>query len=155
MSDEKKIIIDEDWKSQVEAEKANAKAAAKGTANKPEPATPAANTDVVDQHAEPTERRAYPIPPASFPFLLSTLATPAFIALGQIPNPLTGKVELDQEQARHFIDMLAMLQEKTAGNLTPDEATMLDQILHELRLIFVTGQNSEQRAADAAANPPA
>ncbi len=137
MADEKKIIIDEDWKSQVEAEKRTA----------------AAKSDTAKADAAPAEqqgrasRHGAPIPPATFPFLLSTLATPALIALGQMPNPLTGQMELHPEQARHFIDMLAMVQEKTAGNLTSEEAIMLDELLHELRLIFVTGQNSDERAS--------
>jgi hypothetical protein len=152
MSEEKKIIIDEDWKSQVQAEKEAAAHQHDAPVAKPDvTATPnvAAKPDAAAPSEAGPSGHDYPFPPATFPFLLSTLATPAFIALGQIPNPLTGEVEIDQEQARHFIDMLAMLQEKTAGNLTSDEAIMLDQLLHELRLVFVTGQNSEERAEAA------
>ncbi len=120
MSDEpkqpadKKIIVDEDWKNQVEREK---DAAAQGEPVQPHPRGPA--------------------PPASLSFLFSTLATQALIALGLAPNPLTQKTERDLDQAKHFIDMLGVLEEKTRGNLTSEEQRQLDSMLFELRLHFV------------------
>src|SRR5215471_7832757 len=100
-----KIIIDEDWKSQVQAEKEAAKAA--------EAQTPSSGTAAAKPETQPADR---PLPPASLTFLCTTLATEAMIALGQIPNPITSKVELRPQQAKHFIDTLAMLDEKTKGN---------------------------------------
>jgi hypothetical protein len=120
MSDEprqpagKKIIVDEDWKTHVEREK---ESAAQGKPDQP--------------------RQRMPAPPANISFLFTTLATQALIALGLAPNPLTQKTETDPDQAKHFIDMLGVLEEKTRNNLTPDEQRQLDALLFELRLHFV------------------
>jgi hypothetical protein len=77
------------------------------------------------------------MPPASIGMLMSSLATEALLSLGQFPHPVTGQTELRRNQAKYLIDTLAMLQEKTAGNLTSDEALALDDILHQLRMAFV------------------
>jgi hypothetical protein len=61
----------------------------------------------------------------------------AMIALGKLVNPVTKKVERRLDEARHFIDMLGMLEEKTRGNLTREEADLLRKILTELRLNYV------------------
>ncbi len=121
MSDEKKIFIDEDWKSQVEKEKENfAQHAA---------TEPAAEVD------------PYYLPPASFEMLVTTFASEAMVALGQLPNPFTNEHSISWEHARYTIDMLQVVQDKTKGNLSVDEATMLETLLHQLRLAFVTLQN--------------
>lgn len=61
----------------------------------------------------------------------------AALFLGQIPNPQTGKAEINLEVARMFIDQLAMIQEKTRGNLTSDETTVLRNALSSLQMAFV------------------
>ena len=61
----------------------------------------------------------------------------AALFLGQIPNPQTGKAEVNLEVARMFIDQLAMIQEKTRGNLTSDESTVLKNALASLQMAFV------------------
>lgn len=78
-------------------------------------------------------------PPASFEFLVHTLFTQALMALGRIPNPITKQSHVNLATARHFVDMLAMLERKTAGNLTVDEARMLEEIQHQLRMMVLTG----------------
>lgn len=119
MSDERKIIIDEDWKSQVEAEKEAAKREAK-----PQTAGPAAADDV-------------PYPPASFEMLLTTLATEGLIALGQVPHPATGKPQVARNHAQYIIDTIDVLREKTKGNLTPPEEQAIEALLHQLRMAFI------------------
>ncbi len=57
--------------------------------------------------------------------------------LGQIPDPNTGQAKMDKDLARHTIDTIAMLKEKTAGNLTPEEQRLIDHALTDLRLAFV------------------
>lgn len=118
MSDQPKIIVDEDWKSQVEAEKRaaeppTAQTAPAGTANDP------------------------PMPPASFELLLSSLATEAMMALGQLPNPLTGQTEVRRNQAKYLIDMIDILKEKTKGNLNPGDDQAIEDLMHQLRMAFV------------------
>ena len=61
----------------------------------------------------------------------------AALFLGQIPNPKTGEGEVNLELAKMFIDQLAMIQEKTRGNLSNDEATVLKNTLSNLQMIYV------------------
>ena len=109
-----KIIVDDDWKERVQAEKETLQH---------EDETP---------KSEPTGE----LPPASFAMLVSTLATQALAMMGQIPDP-SGKPMVDLNHAKHVIDLLGILEEKTKGNLTTDEETMVTQMLHELRMVFV------------------
>lgn len=77
-------------------------------------------------------------PPASFEVLISMLFTQAMGTLGQMPNPATGKAEVNKPFAKHYIDTLEMLGEKTDGNLNDDEAKMLGEALHALRMAYVS-----------------
>jgi hypothetical protein len=61
----------------------------------------------------------------------------AALFLGQIPNPKTGEGEVNLELARMFIDQLGMIQEKTKGNLSTEEATVLRNTLSNLQMVFV------------------
>src|SRR6476660_1666365 len=61
----------------------------------------------------------------------------AALFLGQIPNPQTGKGEVNLELAKIFIDQLGMIQEKTRGNLTNEEAAVLKNTLSNLQMAFV------------------
>ena len=69
--------------------------------------------------------------------LVGMFHSSAMQALGKVMNPVTQKIERDLTQAQMFIDMLGMLQEKTAGNLTDDEARLLNHMLFELRMNYV------------------
>lgn len=130
MAEDKKIIIDEDWKSQVEAEKAEA-------AKRSAAGTPADSPSSASAAADSPEASDPPMPPASFEMLLTTLATEAFVALGQVPHPITGETHLQRNQARFLIDTIDILRQKTAGNLSNSEQQVLDSMLHQLRLLFV------------------
>jgi len=68
----------------------------------------------------------------------------AALFLGQIPNPKTGEGEVNLDLARMFIDQLAMIQEKTRGNLTNEEATVLRNALSNLQMAFVEASGSAQ-----------
>ena len=125
MTNDKKIIIDEDWKSQVQAEK---EAAATRAAGEPAAAEP---SDVANAGG------GMKFPPASFEMLVTTLATEALVALGQLPNPLTNKAEMQPEQGKYLIDTLEVLQQKTKGNLTAAEQQLIDSVLHQMRMLFV------------------
>jgi len=69
--------------------------------------------------------------------LILSFAGSAQISLGVSPNPLTQKVEKDLRQAKQMIDLLGLLSEKTKGNLSLEEAQLLEVILTDLRLRFV------------------
>lgn len=127
---EPKVIVDTDWKAQVQAEKeafsrlAEEEAQKKGASDRPS------------------------LPPASFSILVSTLSTQALLALGHFQDPEKGEVIRDQEQAKHLIDLLQVIEEKTRGNLTSDEQRLLESVLHELRLAFVDSSSG------ASSKPP-
>ncbi len=74
---------------------------------------------------------------ASFFQLTVSLQMAAMQQMGKIASPVSGKIEKNLEQARVSIDMLAMIAEKTDGNLTPDEKDLIDRVLFELRMNFV------------------
>ena len=76
------------------------------------------------------------IPPARFDVLIQLLSSQAILALGLIPDP-QGKTEVRLPLARHFIDLLAILESKTKGNLDSHEAKLLERSLHELRVLFL------------------
>ena len=76
--------------------------------------------------------------PASFVNFLSTLATNAAAALGAVPHPATGQRSLDLETGKYWLDVLAMLREKTKGNPHKQEERLLDGLLGDLRMQYVT-----------------
>ena len=106
--DEIKKKVDESWKEQVEKEK-----------------------------QEPVTREGFVPPEADFKFFITTLTLQDSIAMGHVANPSTGKTEKDPAQAKFLIDTLAMLQEKTKGNLTKEETDLLENLLYELRMAYL------------------
>jgi hypothetical protein len=68
----------------------------------------------------------------------------AALFLGQIPNPKTGEAEINLDLARMFIDQLAMIQEKTRGNLTSEETTVLRNALSNLQMAYVEASGAAQ-----------
>ncbi len=122
----KKIIVDEDWKAQVEAEKE------------------AANSKAGEPHAaDATQRPKGPLPPPSLILLASSPGMQAMVAMGLVAGPGGGKPEVDLEEAKHVIDILDMLWQKTEGNRTAEETAMLDDLLHELRLGYLAVQEAQ------------
>lgn len=133
--DKPKILVDEDWKSKVQTEKETAKPSGHGT-----PEAAAAKAEPPPARAELDDLRAE-LPRASFTSLVTMLATQAMVALGQIPDPMQNKPVVRLNFARHYIDTLGVLEEKTkGGQLTADEAALLEHVLFDLRLAFVEAQ---------------
>jgi uncharacterized protein DUF1844 len=77
----------------------------------------------------------------------------AALFLGQIPNPQTGKGEVNLELAKMFIDQLAMIQEKTRGNLTNEEATVLRNAISNLQMAFVEVSQSTRTGTPGSVAP--
>ena len=75
--------------------------------------------------------------PASFVNFLSTLASQAAAALGALPHPVTGQRSVDLETGKYWIDVLAMLRDKTGGNLHPQEKKLFDGLLGDLQMQYV------------------
>jgi outer membrane biosynthesis protein TonB len=79
----------------------------------------------------------------------------AALFLGQIPNPKTGEGEVNLDLARMFIDQLAMIQEKTRGNLTNEESTVLRNALSNLQMVYVeVARETPKVAAEPATAKP-
>src|SRR5437016_12059623 len=79
----------------------------------------------------------------------------AALFLGQIPNPKTGEGEVNLDLARMFIDQLAMIQEKTRGNLTNEESTVLRNALSNLQMVFVEVAQMQKQGGVASPLPSA
>ncbi|HEX7335278.1 MAG TPA: DUF1844 domain-containing protein [Pyrinomonadaceae bacterium] len=84
--------------------------------------------------------------PASFVSFLMSIASNAASALGMMEHPVTHQREVDIELGKHWIDILGMLQKKTAGNVTPQEKRMLEGLLSDLRMQYVSLVNAPQKA---------
>lgn len=120
-----------------------AKPAAEQPAPEPTPRTaPQPETEMaVEPSEDEAELDAADIPgahdPASFVNFLSTLATNAAAALGAMPHPVTGQRSLDLDSGKYWLDVLAMLRDKTKGNLHPKEERLLEGLLADLRMQYV------------------
>lgn len=154
-SDEPKFAVDEDWKERVRAERE----AARMAKNAYEQSGTSSQQPQGSRGSAPAEH---------FTMLVSSLAAQAMISLGQLPDPAEGHNVVRPELAKHSIDMLAMLEEKTQGNLSAEESRMLDDVLHQLRIAYLAvykapsdqavkdaGQGQPEQAASAAETPPA
>ena len=119
--EEKKIIIDEDWKEQAKHDKE-------------------ALAEQEEKEKEEAKKHAGkhgPLPKGDFAALISMLATQAFYAMGVIKVNEQDEREPDMEMAKYSIDILETLEEKTKGNLSEQESTVLTKTLSQLRMAFV------------------
>jgi hypothetical protein len=151
------IHVDDDWKKQAQAEKerldrevgqgrpaapgapgVGAGAAAAGLGGMPGAGVApglgaAAAPGVASGEASGEER----LPPATFATLVQTLATQAAIFMSEQRDPETGAIVRNLDLAKHNIDLLRMLEEKTKGNLADDERRLLESVLYELLMAYV------------------
>ncbi len=113
MSDEqKKIIVDDDWKAEAQREKERLA-------------------------QETSQAKAGEIPTPDFAELLNLIVMQAMVGLGMLSGPGGERIAPDLAVAKHFIDLLQVLEDKTRNNLTPDEKRLLDQVLYEMRMRYV------------------
>lgn len=89
------------------------------------------------QEAKKDEDKMPPLPEVNFNALIFSLSSSAFFNLGEIADPQTGEKHKDFPLAKHSIDIIAMLRDKTKGNLNEEEQKFLDNILADLRLRYV------------------
>jgi hypothetical protein len=127
--------------------------AAAAAAAVPEPAqaeTPAAATQAEAAPADEEEFTEADLAdardPASFVSFIMSIASNAASALGMMEHPVTHQREVDVELGKHWIDILGMLEKKTAGNLTPQEKRMLEGLLADLRMQYVSLVNAPPQA---------
>ena len=118
---EKKIIVDEDWKQEAQKEKEIL----------------AAQEEAEKKEKQQEEKPHGPLPEGNFAALISMLATQALFALGLLQIKGQEERKPDLEMAKYNIDMLQVIEEKTAGNLTKEEEAVLANTLNELRMAYV------------------
>ncbi len=114
--DKPKIIVDDDWKQQAQAEKEKL-------------------SEEVEQEGGAGGPRE--LPPANFATLIGSMVTQIYMALGGYQDPKTKQRYVDLDVAKHYIDTMSMIEEKTKGNLTEEEKKMLDQAIYESRIQYV------------------
>lgn len=119
--EEKKIIIDEDWKEEAQKEKEIL----------------AAQEEAEKEKTQDEDRSRGPLPEGNFAALVSMLTTQALFALGLLHVKGQEEREPDLELAKYNIDMLQILEDKTKGNLTEQEETVLSNTLNDLRMGYV------------------
>ncbi len=123
MDQDKKLIIDDDWKEEARKEK----------------------EVLIEQEKQDGEKtaeaqsagRSAPLPPADLSGLINMLATQSFFALGVVKTQEDEEPRQDLEMAKFNIDMLGIVEEKTQGNLTDQEANILSETLQQLRMVYV------------------
>jgi Domain of unknown function (DUF1844) len=85
------------------------------------------------------------LPPVDFSTFVLSLGSSALMHLGEIEHPSTGTASKNLPMAKHSIDLLSMLEAKTKGNLDPGEAELLENLLYDLRLRYVTAAKSQPK----------
>ena len=122
------LQIDTDWKKQAQAEKRRLAEELKEKQAAPKPAAAA---------SRPADRAERKLPPASFDSLLRSTVTQALYYLGDLASP-GGEPTVNLDLAKHHLDTLAVLEDKTQGNLDGQEKQTLDESLYEVRMRFVS-----------------
>lgn len=102
----------------------------------PSEESPASARSAPAQPEEPGEERPE-APRSAFALIVQMLAMPAYASLGMMPDPASGRQRVDRGAAREMIDLLAVLEQKTRGNLSFEESNFLSRVLYDLRLAFV------------------
>lgn len=108
--EEKKIIVDDDWKAEAKREKER----------------------LAEETAKPEA-----LPDPSFAELINIIVMQALAGMGLLAGPGGERIPPNLEVAKHFVDLLQLMEDKTKGNLTPEEKKLLDQVLYETRMSFV------------------
>lgn len=125
-----KIIVDSDWKSQAQAEKEK-------LTQKSAPASKGAATPSPGAQPGSAGGPEGDGGPATFDDIVRMLAMQALTFLGEVPDPVSGQRIFAPEYARRYIDMLSVLEQKTKGNLDPDEGEALTAVAADLRMAYV------------------
>ncbi len=124
--------VDEDWKKQVEREKVRETA-----------------KETKQQQRQQEQPRGIPPEASGFTAFITGLTMQAMMALGEMADPNTGMQRQNLAEAQYLIDTLAMLQEKTSGNLTEQEAAAIDEAVYSLRMAYVRKASGSQGGRQA------
>ena len=105
----------------------------------PEAETPEDQSQTADASADtaPPDEEEMQLPEINFATFIFSLNSSCLVHLGILEDPATGQKTRNLPMAKQTIDILGMMEDKTRGNLTPDEANMLKNILYDLRILYV------------------
>ena len=133
--------VDEDWKQAVAEDKARARE----HEQKPPGETP--------KTSETAGKRG-PLPEPSIQLFMAGLYAQTLMLLGEMENPATGEKTVDVQEAAYMVDTIALLRDKTKGNLTPEESAYVQNILTDLRMRYVSATGASRAADDEADERP-
>lgn len=144
VSDKRRIVVDDQGNvvDRGEPEKPAAAAEAK-IPEPPQKSGGEASNEEFEKECEPCEDDWRQMPPIDFASFVFSLSTSTMMFLGLLPDPQTKEQHVDLAMAKHHIDILGLLKDKTKGNLNDEEAKFIDQSLYDLRLLFVQACNAE------------
>jgi outer membrane biosynthesis protein TonB len=111
--------------------------AAEATEKKEEKVKKATKAQAKEAQKEAQVEQPPPVPEVTFSAFVYSLSTSALVHLGEIPEPITEKMDKNLPLAKQTIDILGILQEKTKGNLTQEEENLLNSFLYDLRMRYV------------------
>jgi hypothetical protein len=94
-------------------------------------------TKAQEKEARKEKEQPRPVPEVNFSAFVYSLSTSALVHLGEIPEPITEKMDKNLPLAKQTIDILGILQDKTKGNLTQEEENLLNSFLYDLRMRYV------------------
>lgn len=93
--------------------------------------------DSEQQSREASSKSSGPLPEIHFSSFILSLGSSALYHFGEIPDPVSGAKQRNLDLARQTIDILVVLRDKTTGNLSEDEARLLESLLHDLQMRYV------------------
>jgi hypothetical protein len=134
----KELHVDQDWKAEARAEKERLarEQQLKDAADKANERKRAHG--ILGGEAAENDEQHGPLPPADFATLVNSLGTQALMFMSPHTDPETGRNLKNLDLAKHTIDLLGVLEEKTQGNLTSDEKSLLDRMLYQTRMAYVS-----------------
>ncbi len=137
MSEEKPSLhIDTDWKRQAQEEKKRLAEEEAKKAKESAPAAPATAAPGASAPRAAAARGRGELPPANFPTLVQSILTQVLFYLGDLTQR-GSEPNVNLDMAKHQIDIMGVLEEKTRGNLSDDEKQLLDTALYEARMRYV------------------
>lgn len=145
MSDEKKdfvvkdrrIFSEENRENGVQDQETSAAAATNDETPEPSATGKTQASDAQEKQPDAGAQQKPPLPKINFATFVVSLNASALLHLGAIEDPTSGQTNKDLAMAKQTIDILSMLEEKTAGNLSTEEMNLLKNILYDLRIIYV------------------
>jgi hypothetical protein len=134
---DRRVFTDEDEDAEASDQKEQTYPAAEEQAQSPPETEKSSEPEASETSETDTSEEQAEFPEINFPTFIVSLNASALLHLGAIEDPTTGQKSKNLSMAKQTIDILSMLEEKTAGNLNNEEKNLLKNILYDLRLMYV------------------